>query len=258
MNDKNTLYNRKSNICRKYLIPGAAVLLSFSVTACAGNSRTEEKASSAITAETESETVTGTMENREAESLSETDPSEAAKGDNNAAGESGKESEEETSEQEGGMNHGAGVPNPIQKVNSSSDFETLSLKLELPASEWWYSDPVYTVIAGKVAQIQFYDEITESDAIVRAGKSEEDISGIYYVFDDSKKQSWSTKLEDGTLIDIMVQVAAENSDVHGVLATWSCRDINYSLWEDDAWEYPDAVAKMAISIMERSDPERAE
>lgn len=149
------------------------------------------------------------------------------------------------------------MPNPVVQVDSSSDFASVGLKLELPVNDQWYSDPLFSVIGGGVAQIQFVDEITGSDAIARAGKSAEgDISGIYYVFDDSKKQSWFTKLQDGTRIDITVQVTAENSDVHGVLATWSCKDITYSLWEDDAWEHPDAVAKMAIEIMDQSDPDK--
>lgn len=33
-------------------------------------------------------------------------------------------------------------------------------------------------------------------------------------------------------------------------------DTSYSLWEDDAWEHPDAVAKMAIEIIKMSDPGR--
>ena len=57
-------------------------------------------------------------------------------------------------------------------------------------------------------------------------------------------QNW----RDGTKVDITVRVTSENSDVHGVLATWSAGDTSYSLWEDDAWEHPDAVAKWRLKL----------
>lgn len=245
----------KINFFRKLLLPGSVIFMSLSLAACAGGGKADGSAAGQAQTETSGgETVkepeTSKPEAEESKSVS------AAKQEDMR-----KEADESKAETEGQgellqENAGVGMANPIRQVDSSADFESIGLKLELPVNDQWYSEPLFTIIGGRVAQIQFVDEITGSDAIARAGKSGEgDISGIYYVFDGSKKQSWITKLENGTKIDITIQVTAENSDVHGVLATWAYKDITYSLWEDDAWEYPDAVAKMAIGIMERSDPE---
>lgn len=246
----------KINFFKKLLLPGTAIFMSFLLAACAGGGKAAGTGASAGQEQAE---TSGSETVKEPET-SGTEAEESGTGAAVKEEETKKavnETTAETKEQEGLQeNAGAGMVNPVRQVDSSSDFESIGLKLELPVNDKWYSDPLFSIIGGRVAQIQFVDEITGSDAIARAGKSEDgDISGIYYVFDDSKKQSWFTKLEDGTRIDITVQVTAENSDVHGVLATWSYKDITYSLWEDDAWEYQDAVAKMAIEIMERSDPE---
>ena len=235
---------------KKYLTPCAAVLLICSLAACAGGGAQKNAGGDAGAART-AETEAGTEENvskQEAASLTGEETANSA--------ESAKE-ETQTPVTESRAQDWSALPNPIVDVGSSEDFEAAGLRLWLPANKEWYSDPDYSMIGDKAAQIQFYDEITKSDAIARAAKSEEgDISGIYYVFDDSRKQSWFTKLEDGTKVDITVRVTSENSDVHGVLATWSAGDTSYSLWEDDAWEHPDAVAKMAIEIIKMSDPGR--
>ena len=228
---KNDIKEKKKQR-KKYLTPCAAVLLICSLAACAGGGAQKNAgggAGAARAAETEAGTEE-TVSKQEAASLT------------------GEESRAQD---------WSALPYPIVDVGSSEDFEAAGLRLWLPANKEWYSDPDYSMIGDKAAQIQFYDEFTKSDAIARAAKSEEgDISGIYYVFDDSRKQSWFTKLEDGTKVDITVRVTSENSDVHGVLATWSAGDTSYSLWEDDAWEHPDAVAKMAIEIIKMSDPGR--
>ena len=239
---------------KKYLGTCAAVLLMCSLAACSGGGaqKNAQDAAGADTAGTEdterTEEMAGTEDTvsmQEAASLT---------GEAESADTESEKEETQAPETENQTQDWSALPNPIVDVGSSEDFEAAGLSLWLPANEEWYSDPDYSMIGDKVAQILFYDEITESDAIARAAKSEEeDISGIYYVFDDSRKQSWFTKLEDGTKVDITVQVTAENSDVHGVLATWSAGDTSYSLWEDDAWEYPDAVAKMAIEIIKMSD-----
>lgn len=148
----------------------------------------------------------------------------------------------------------AAVPNPITVVDSSSEFANIGLKLELPQNEQWCRNPVYTLIDGKVAQIQFRDEIVGSDAVARAAKAEEgDISGVYYVFDEKKEQTWTTELSDGTKVDIRIQITIDGADIHGVLATWSQGGINYTLWEDNAWENLESVAKLAMDIMRTSE-----
>lgn len=165
--------------------------------------------------------------------------------------EAGTGSENETSKE---MPGNTAIPNPITVVDSSSAFANIGLKLELPQNEQWCRNPVYTLIDGKVAQIQFHDEIVGSDAVARAAKAEEgDISGVYYVFDEKKEQTWTTELPDGTKVDIKLQITIDGSDIHGVLATWSQGGINYTLWEDDAWGNPESVAKLAMDIMRASE-----
>lgn len=160
---------------KKYLTPCAAVLLICSLAACAGGGA-QKNAGDAAGA---------------AKAASLTDGEETAN-----TVESAKE-ETQTPETESRTQDWSALPNPIVDVGSSEDFEAAGLRLWLPANKEWYSDPDYSMIGDKAAQILFYDEITKSDAIARAAKSEEgDISGIYYVFDDSRKQSWFTKLED--------------------------------------------------------------
>lgn len=248
----------------KYLLPCAAIAMSLSLAACGAGNEENKTRSEAVT---ESSAESGSDEL----SAAETPAGEAAGNES----EETKESKEQTLETkkpetktqesvqekqaagEGNIipeTQGTSLPNPMQKVDSAKDFSAIGITLELPENEEWYSDVSYTIIAGKVAQIAFYDKIAESDALVRAGaETEGDPSGIYYKFDDKKKESWSTKAEDGTQIDIALQVTEKNSDVHGVLATWTYKGTRYSLWEDDAWEQTDAVAKMAIEIAKRSE-----
>lgn len=253
----------KIDYLKKLRLTGTAVFISISLAACAGGGKAGGAKNEASAEQTETGSIGGeTVDGRETSGTEEREPETGvvapqqepesdALAPQEEAGEEAEEPEDLPQE-----NLGADMVNPVRQVDSPSDFAAIGLKLELPVNDQWYSEPLFSIIDGRVAQIQFTDEITGSDAIARAGKiGEDEISGIYYVFDDSKKQSWFTKLEDGTKVDITIQVAAENSDVHGVLATWAYKDIVYSLWEDDAWDIPDAVAKMAIEIMERSAPE---
>lgn len=143
------------------------------------------------------------------------------------------------------------LPNPIQMVESAEDFDTIGLNLNLPANEQWYSNPVYSIIDGRIAQIQFYDEIVQSDALVRAGESDqEDFSGIYHTFDSSKEQTQSVELADGSSIDILIQITQADLGTSGVLVSWSHRGSSYYLWEKQVGENLDAVVNMAIGIAE--------
>lgn len=176
----------------------------------------------------------------------------AAAGDNSAAAEGGRKAEE-TEEAQVTKPAVPGVVNPIREAEGSSDFEAIGVSLKLPERFDGDRNILYSIIDGKIAQIQFYDTIAESDAMVRAAdRSEEDISGIYYVFDDSKKQNWFTVTEGGERIEITVQATVENSDVPGALATWTCGETQYSLWEDSVGDAVETTAKMAIDIARAS------
>lgn len=227
---------------RTYKSAGMIMLTGLFLTACGTTPSTEppvmEPTVIAETAAEESTPKTEATEETTAAIL--TDETEAGAG-----------SENEASNEKPGS---AAVPNPITVVDSSSEFAKIGLKLELPQNEQWCRDPVYTFIDGKVAQIQFHDEIVGSDAVARAAKVEEgDISGVYYVFDEKKEQTWTTELSDGAKVDIRIQITIDGADIHGVLATWSQGGFNYTLWEDDAWENPESVAKLAMDIMRASE-----
>lgn len=234
---------------RKWKLTGTIMLTGLFLTACGTTPSTEppvveptviaETVTEENTPETEAaeETTEEILTGQTVEEVRET--------------EIGAGSGNETSNEKPGS---AAVPNPITVVDSSSEFANIGLKLELPQNEQWCCNPVYTLIDGKVAQIQFRDEIVGSDAVARAAKAEEgDISGVYYVFDEKKEQTWTTELSDGTKVDIRIQITIDGADIHGVLATWSQGGINYTLWEDDAWENPESVAKLAMDIIRVSE-----
>lgn len=246
MNTDSRSYQEKGKFRRRRrIIAAAALLLSLLATGCSGGAKAEETAQ--------------TMAAKESAPLDLETERETDLADKPGISVSEEPISEQPLEAETGNEYNTALSNPVKVVDSSADFKDAGLKLELPENESWSSGAVYSIIGGRVAQIQFHDEITGSDAIARAGKQEDgDISGIYYAFDDSKKQSWFTDVEDGTRVYITVQATSENSDVHGVLATWNYKDLSYSLWEDDAREFPDAVAKMAVEIMKVSDPGREE
>ena len=160
---------------------------------------------------------------------------------------SGEEEQEQTAE-------GKKVTSDARDADAHSGSRSRTeIQIQLPRNEKWYSGPVYSTEEGNVEQVMFHDEITGSDAIVRACREEDgDPSVFYYMFDDSKKQAWTVSTEDGTRIDITVEVTVENSDIRGVLATWNRQGILYALWEDDAVHSVDSVAKIAMEIAERS------
>lgn len=142
---------------------------------------------------------------------------------------------------------------PEEDVSEAESGEEREIRIGLPSNEAWYSGAEYSVEGGTVKQVMFHDEITGSDAIVRACRTEDgDPSVFYYMFDDTKKESWPANTADGGKIDIKVEVTVENSDIHGVLATWEHDGVLYALWEDDGAGDVSSVAKLAVEIAERS------
>lgn len=145
------------------------------------------------------------------------------------------------------------LANPMRPVDSEKDFTALGLPLSLPENESRCSKRAYFIIDGKVAQISFYDEVTKSNALARAGnETDGDPSGIYYNFDTEKEETWSASMADGTQVDITVSVTVDNSDIHGVLAAWTYKGVRYSLWEDSARDQTSEVGKLAVEIAKRA------
>ncbi len=123
----------------------------------------------------------------------------------------------------------------------------------LPQNENWCKDPVFSTEEGNVVQVMFHDGMTDSDVILRASREEDgDPSVFYYLFDDNRKVTWTARAEDGTEITVTVEVTIENSDIRGVLDTWKYNGTLFALWEDDAVDQVDSVAKLAAEIAGRS------
>lgn len=212
----------------------AALLISFSLGACGAADKNGES--------------TGQKESVEA-AESETAETESEPAEDNTT--EAVKVEETTESEDGGNPDGAGISNPIRPVDSAEDFKEIGLTLKLPEDEERYTGISCSMIGEMIAQIQFYDEAAGSEAIARAGKTENgDISGIYYVFDDNLKKEYTAYTDDGTEIAITMQVTTENSDVHGVLASWRTGDILYTLWEDSARDNMDAAGETAVAIAE--------
>ena len=144
---KNDIKEKKKQR-KKYLTPCAAVLLICSLAACAGGGAQKNVGGGAGAART-AETEAGTEENvskQEAASLTGEETANSA--------ESAKE-EKQTPVTESRAQDWSALPNPIVDVGSSEDFEAAGLRLWLPANKEWYSDPDYSMIGDKAAQIQF-------------------------------------------------------------------------------------------------------
>lgn len=140
-----------------------------------------------------------------------------------------------------------------EDLGASEAGEEAGIMIGLPQNENWCMDPVYSTEEGNVEQVMFHDGITDSDVILRASREEDgDPSVFHYMFDDNRKVAWTARAEDGTEIIITVEVTIENSDIPGVLATWKYNGTLFALWEDDAVDAVDSVAKLAAEIAGRS------
>lgn len=214
------------------MVLAAAMAASVAVTACSGNAGQTEQSVLQGT-ETEMDSKTAEPDREIAKMDAGVEEESAGMGEETGPAQTSAAPEEDASESESG--------------------DEPEIRIGLPGNEAWYSGAEYSVEDGTIKQVMFYDEITGSDVIVRACRKEDgDPSVFYYMFDDSKKESWSAKTSDGKTIDIKVEVTVDNSDIHGVLATWEHDGVSYALWEDDGAGDLSSVAKLAVEIAERS------
>ncbi|MBE7723167.1 MAG: hypothetical protein E7244_01590 [Enterocloster citroniae] len=146
-----------------------------------------------------------------------------------------------------------GTKRDHEDLGTSEAGEEAGIIIGLPQNENWCKDPVFSTEEGNVVQVMFHDGMTDSDVILRASREEDgDPSVFYYLFDDNRKVTWTARAEDGTEITVTVEVTIENSDIRGVLATWKYNGTLFALWEDDAVDQVDSVAKLAAEIAGRS------
>ena len=146
-----------------------------------------------------------------------------------------------------------GTKRDHEDLGTSEAGEEAGIIIGLPQNENWCKDPVFSTEEGNVVQVMFHDGMTDSDVILRASREEDgDPSVFYYLFDDNRKVTWTARAEDGTEITVTVEVTIENSDIRGVLDTWKYNGTLFALWEDDAVDQVDSVAKLAAEIAGRS------
>lgn len=245
---------------KKYASPVIPLFMSLLLASCAPNNQadneppsTEETAALPDTQESGKTEVPDTSQ--EATDQDQSNPPETSSEESPSLDSQKLPAEETTSAAGETTAPGAvSLANPVKPVDSEKDFTSLGLPLSLPEDDDWCSKRAYFIIDGKVAQIAFYDEVTKSTAMARAGnETNGDPSGIYYNFDKEKEETWSASMADGTQVDITVSVTVDNSDIHGVLAAWTYKGVRYSLWEDSARDQTNEVGKLAVEIAKRAE-----
>lgn len=135
--------------------------------------------------------------------------------------------------------------------SDAENFNKLGITIKLPENKNWIGKPDYSIIDEGIAQVKYYDKIAETDMTLRVGKADiQTLSGIYYSFDDEREEIWSAETLDGKHINIKVQYAISDKELKGILASWSYKDFNFSLWGNISDKRADAspIAKTAIYI----------
>lgn len=212
-----------------------ALILTFVLTAC-GNAQTATKETGTSVQSSEAATLETTTADRDLG----VEPETKDKTEENSEETSG-ESSQETKEQ-------SSMVNPMHKVTSSEDFKQIDLNLTMYEDETWVEVDSFYIIGGNVAEINFHDKMTDSNAYVRTAKAElGDISGLYYKFEEEETKLVA-KSPSGEDINITLNVLVEGADIPGALATWTYGGTNYFLWEDNGKNQPDTVGKLAVEV----------
>lgn len=174
-----------------------------------------------------------------------------------------------------------GLANPIVPVlNAEALWELLEIRIDVPeellAQETDSQKPQYNAIGGEAAEIRYESKALEEEVIYRAMKAErgEDPSGVYYVFDPAREESFTSTVstKDGQLrrVEFLLRRTA-GAAPDGTLVTWTIDRTNYSLWVapssgketeikneakallEAAWE--DALKDFTVSDLEQLKPD---
>lgn len=174
-----------------------------------------------------------------------------------------------------------GLANPIVPVlNAEALWELLEIRIDVPeellAQETDSQKPQYNAIGGEAAEIRYESKALEEEVIYRAMKAErgEDPSGVYYVFDPAREESFTSTVstKDGQLrrVEFLLRRTA-GAAPDGTLVTWTIDRTNYSLWVapssgketeikneakallEAAWE--DALEDFTVSDLEQLKPD---
>ena len=174
-----------------------------------------------------------------------------------------------------------GLANPIVPVlNAEALWELLEIRIDVPeellAQETDSQKPQYNAIGGETAEIRYESKALEEEVIYRAMKAErgEDPSGVYYVFDPAREETFTSTVstKDGQLrrVEFLLRRTA-GAAPDGTLVTWTIDRTNYSLWVapssgketeikneakallEAAWE--DALKDFTVSDLEQLKPD---
>lgn len=141
-------------------------------------------------------------------------------------------------------------------INKEADFNKLGLNIQLPENENWIYNPVYKIVDGKIAQVEYFDKIAELDVTLRAGKEDiKTLSGNEYSYDKSKEESWSARTINNHHIPIKVQVANIGGEKAMVLVSWRYEEFHYVLYGETRLDMLDTtpLAKTAVYIAQNTE-----
>lgn len=133
----------------------------------------------------------------------------------------------------------AGVPNPLEDVDSPDAFEDLGIYINAPAGAETLST---TVIDDTICQIVFLFEGHEYT--LRCAQSTEDISGVY----DHKEDTRTTDMI--STIDMEREVTITQTEAGGAVAIWFDDPFAFSLYTADAITTDEMLATIAAVIDE--------
>lgn len=70
-------------------------------------------------------------------------------------------------------------------INKEVDFNKLGLNIQLPESENWIYNPVYKIVDGKIAQVEYFDKIAENtEQAVEMKFTEDEVKDAYAVVEE--------------------------------------------------------------------------
>lgn len=134
----------------------------------------------------------------------------------------------------------ASSANPIRDVGSKEDFvSALGIRLSEP---YPVSGNVnYSVISDSIAQISYYSDNLETEVTLRgssagSGMSPEELSGIYYEYDENSKRIYDETVQvndSGRLVETSITIEyalSGDGTKEGALVSWSADNCDYSLW----------------------------
>lgn len=117
-----------------------------------------------------------------------------------------------------------GLPNPVRETGGASAFEPLGLYIDAPSGS---TGIVYSVIENRLAQVTF--TLEDSVYAYRAAYSEDDISGVYAVFDAEE----STIDAAGDDWEATIVIRLIDGGTRGALASWRYGEASFTLYTPD-------------------------